>query len=570
MLRKASVFLCLCLYLLVATTGAFAAERPNVPARKNYKKATALLEHFIQRELQDKKLPAMSVALVDGNQIVWAQGFGFADPEKKIIATAQTVYRVGSVSKLFTDIGIMQLVEQGKINLDAPVSTYLEDFKPANQFAKPITLRQLMSHRAGLLREPIAGHYFDDRQVSLADTVQSLNGRELIYEPEQRVKYSNAGLAVVGYALETVAKQPFTDRVQSAVLAPLGMSSSSFELEPRLQQALAKAFIWTYDGRVFPAPTFEPGMSPAGNLYSTVLDLGRFMIALSKDGRGVGSPVLKADTLAQMWQRQFPNGEPGNFGIGFMLGSLDGHRVVGHGGAVYGFATELEFLPDEKLGAVAVTTMDSANGVTKHVVQEALRLMLEAKSGKALHAIPATEPVSAELIRKVAGRYGDGDKAVDLIQRGNELYLQRCSGGTQMRLRRLGDDLVTDDRLSWGLRISLLDGGIKVGDEILKATAVPKGTRLPVEFAGLVGEYGWDYNILYIIEREGRLMSLIEWYEFEPLEQLSRDVFRYPRRGLYDNEKIVFTRGADGRATQVEVGGVVFKRRNNETVRWAP
>jgi CubicO group peptidase (beta-lactamase class C family) len=199
--------------LLAASVAASAADRTTIPPRKDYASAAAALERFIEHELQDKQLPAISVSLVDGNEIVWARGFGFADPERKIPATADTVYRIGSVSKLFTDIGIMQMVEQGQIDLDAPVQTYLPDFKPANQFSKPITLRQLMSHRSGLLREPGVGHYFDPTEPTLADTVRSINGYPLLYEPETRVKYSNAGIAVVEPGLVTCGCHP---RAQSA------------------------------------------------------------------------------------------------------------------------------------------------------------------------------------------------------------------------------------------------------------------------------------------------------------------------------------------------------------------
>src|SRR5262249_36570080 len=121
------------------------------PAAK-YEAAAKALEAFITREIEDKRLPALSIALVDDQQIVWARGFGFADPKAKTPATAETVYRVGSVSKLFTDIAVMRLVEQGKLDLDAPVTKYLPDFKPKNPFNKLITLRQMMAHRSGLVR----------------------------------------------------------------------------------------------------------------------------------------------------------------------------------------------------------------------------------------------------------------------------------------------------------------------------------------------------------------------------------------------------------------------------------
>ncbi len=555
--------------VLLAATVVFAGDRTGVPARKDYSQVAAALERMIQHELQDKKLPAISVALVDGNETVYARGFGYADPARKIPATADTVYRIGSVSKLFTDIGIMQMAERGKVDIDAPVSTYIPDFKPANQFAKPITLRQLMTHRAGILREPIVGHYFDDTEPSIAATVRSLNGYPLVYEPETRVKYSNAGITVVGYALESLNRQPFAVYMKRAVLGPIGMQSSTFALCPEITKKLARAYIWTYGGQIFDAPTFEPGLVPAGSLYSTVNDLGRFASVLLSHGRGPKGQVIKSETLDRMYEPQFAQREPINFGIGFMLGNLDGHRVVGHGGAVYGFATEFEVLPDDNVGAVAITTMDSANGVTKHIVQTALRMMLAIKAGKTLPEISFTDPIPAEIANSIAGRYGEQDKAVELFEQNGELCFTRLIGGAQVRVRKLGDALITDDRLGYGTKITPLTDAIQIGSEVLPRVAV-QTARAPEDWKGLIGEYGWDYNILRIFERDGHLTSLIEWYEYEPLDQVSKDVFRYPKRGLYDNELLTFKRDAKGNATEVAVGGVVFKRRSSQEVKWHP
>src|SRR5262249_456496 len=150
---------------------------------------------------KDKDIPAVTVALVDGDRIVWSKGFGFADSDKKVPATGTTIERVGSVSKLFTDIGIMQLAERGEIDLDAPIQKVLPDFHPSNPFGGTITLRELMSHRSGLVREPPVGSYFDSTSPSLAATVASLNDTTLVYPPGAHAKYSNAGIAVVGEAL---------------------------------------------------------------------------------------------------------------------------------------------------------------------------------------------------------------------------------------------------------------------------------------------------------------------------------------------------------------------------------
>ena len=114
------------------------------------------------------------------------------DPERKRPATADTLYRVGSVSKLFTDIAAMQLVEQGLVNLDAPVRRSLSKFAPENPYGEPVTVRQLMTHRSGLVREPPVGHYFDPTSPTLSETVASLNSTELVYPPGTHTKYSNA------------------------------------------------------------------------------------------------------------------------------------------------------------------------------------------------------------------------------------------------------------------------------------------------------------------------------------------------------------------------------------------
>src|SRR5438132_1147155 len=434
---------------LLLGLAAYAEDQSNIPARKDYASIATSLDSMIRQEMDDKQLPAFSIALVDGNQIVWAQGFGYQDPHKKIPATAHTVYRVGSVSKLFTDIGIMQMVEAGKINLDAPVSQYIPDFHPQNPFTNPITLRELMSHRSGLLREPPVGNYFDPTEPTLEATVRSMNSTELVYDPGTHSKYSNAGIAVVGYTLQKMNHQSFPEYLKQAVLAPLGMNESAFAAEPDLIRNLAKAYMWSYDGTKFPAPTFQLGLAPAGCMYSTVTDLAQFLMVLFNGGRTPKAQILQRETLEQMWTPQFAKlGQKRGYGLGFAVSELDGHRVIGHGGAIYGFATEVVGLPDEKLGVVTVTTADAANAVTNSVARQALQSMLAVRSGKPLPTFENTKPVPTELARKLAGRYGTGDDAFDLMEREGTLHMLPVRGGFESELRMSGDALVPDGRLA--------------------------------------------------------------------------------------------------------------------------
>jgi CubicO group peptidase (beta-lactamase class C family)/D-alanyl-D-alanine dipeptidase len=540
-----------------------ATSSANVAVRHDYAVVAQMLDRFIAHEMADKDLAAVSIALVDDQQIVWAQGFGWANPGNRTPATAQTVYRVGSVSKLFTDIAIMQLVEQGRLDLDAPVTRYLAGFQPHNPYGKDITLRQLMSHRSGLTREPPVGHYFDPTGPPLARTIASLDRTELVYAPESRVKYSNAAVAVAGYILERTQNEPFAKYLGHAVLEPLDMRHSSFEPTPAVVGNLARGYMWTLDGRVFEAPTFQLGISPAASLYTSVMDLGRFMSALFAGGRGAKGPLLRPATLEQMWTPQFPaSAEKNRYGIGFGLSDLEGHRQVGDSGAIYGFATTLRALPDKKIGVVVVTTRDGATAVTRRVADVALKAMLAVHRGQPLYQPELASPVPPDLARRVAGRYVKGEHEVELMESGGKLSLLKLNGGGQpARLHMVGDALITDGRLGYGDKIVLRENAIVLGGEELTRMASHKPEPAPDKWRGLIGEYGWDHDILYVFEKDGRLWTLIEWFELEPIEPVSENEFRFPDRGLYDGERLIFTRDANGRATQVKAGSVVFKRR---------
>ncbi len=554
-------FLAFLLFLLIPP--GIVSAQAKVEPPKEYAEAVKALDQLITHELADKNIPAISIALVVDQKIVWARGYGFADPKKKVPATAETVYRVGSVSKLFTDLAVMELVERGALDLDAPVTRYLPDFRPGNKFDKDITLRMLMSHRAGLVREPPLGNYFDNTVPSLERTVESLNRTNLVYEPGTKTKYSNAGIAAVGFAIEKTQKQRFERYLYNHILDPLGMKRSSFEPLDELNKDLAKAVMWTYDGYEFPAPTFELGMAPAGSMYSTVNDLGKFLSALFAGGKGPGGQIVKAETLEQMWTPQYAKkDEKTGFGIGFQIGELEGHRRIGHGGAIYGFATELSALPKEKLGVAVIASRDVTNGVTRRIASDALRLMLAVQDKKPLPVIEQTEPVGAELARKVAGRYLKDGKGWELTERDGRLWVEGIQGGYHVEVRKLGDSFVVDDRLAYGIKFEVKDKELRLDKDVFTRVAVEKPKAAPAKYAGLIGEYGWDHNTLYIFEKDGQLHCLIEWIEFDALEEVDENTFKFPEnRGMYIGEKIVFQRDKSGRATQAEAAGVVFERR---------
>jgi len=340
---------------------------------------------------------------------------------------------------------------------------------------------------------------------------------------------------------------------------------------------MASGLMWTYDGQTVATPAFLLGTGPAGNLVSTVSDLGRFLGFLFSGGRGGGGKVLvKSETLRSMAEPQLgKKGESPSFGLGFALSKLDDHVRIGHNGAVYGFATDVEALPDEKLGAIVITTVDCANGIARHVAESALRLMLAARKRQPLPNLETTKPVSLEAARALDGHYQSGDRAVDLFERGGRLLLSPVNGGLRVEVRSEGDTLIVDDRLAFGSKLASKENQVGLGKDWFLRQPPVKPAPCPARWEGLIGEYGWDHDVLYILEKGGRLHALIEWFFEYPLKEDGPDRFRFPEQGLYADEPVIFTRDDSGRAIQVDAASVVFRRRpldgeNGKTFRITP
>jgi CubicO group peptidase (beta-lactamase class C family) len=524
------------------------------------------IDEFVRSEQQRRQLPAISISLVDGDRIVGSRGYGYANASKRAPVTGDTVYRVGSISKLFTDIALMQLVAGRKVNLDADVRTYLPDFTPRKAYGEPITLRQLMSHQSGLVREPPVGNYFDPTEPSLAETVKSLNDVKLVYQPGSRTKYSNAGLAVVGRVIEAVSGESFESYMQEHVLQPMRMTSSSYTAKAELVDRLANGWMWSHFLPRFRAPDFGLGTAPAGNLYSTVDDMSQLLIMVFNDGSVNNTPILPAKPLSEMLRKVRPadadgtNGEA-DYGIGFRLGELDGRPTFGHAGAVYGFAAQLTGLPNERIGVVVAVALDGANGFAKRLSDYALRLLLARRAGRVPPSVPSTEAVDRP--EDMDGTYRAGNDVIVLHGCDDRLFITYDSAINEVR--RQGEHYVIDDVVRYGDIVEVSPDGDSLtfrGASWRREVDDSRHSPATERWRGLVGEYGWDHNTLYIFEDRGRLWALIEWFYFYPLTEIADDRFAFPDTGLYHGEEIVFSRDSSDQATQVTVANVVFERRD--------
>lgn len=531
------------------------------------------LQDAITYEVELKQLPAFSIAIVDRQGVRWSAGFGFEDTEQKRPATAETLYRVGSVSKLFTDLAVLQLVEEGKLSLDEDVRTYLPSFEPQGLGDDVITLRQLMSHRSGLVRESPVGNYFDPTEPSLETTVASLNHTEIVYPPGTRTKYSNAAIAVVGSILESKLNESHPTAVRQQLLDPLGMIHSRFEGSDADDTALAVGFMWTYDGRRFEAPDFQLGTGPAGNMISSVSELAKFMQCILNEGKFDDQTLFSAQTYALMTEPAAGSG----FGLGFQTGQFDGHRRIGHGGAIYGYSTQFEALPDKGMGVIAASSLDGSNPVISRLVDYALRLMLAIDAEEELPEYARTTDLPKERARQLVGRYRelDGKRRLQIEELNGKASIQLGTYQFQLRSDASSGEIIFDDVLGYGSQVKQLPQDQIEIDRRRYRRVNESPAEIPEQWEGLIGEYGWDHNTLYILERDGQLYALIEWFYYYPLEEIDADSYAFPDYGLYHGERLQSERNDQGEATGVVAASVHFPRRsvgtrNGETFRIEP
>ncbi len=315
----------------------------------------------VERDRQAAGVAGISVGVVYDQTLIWSRGFGVASVETGAPATPETLYRVGSITKLFTDTMMMQLRDAGRLQLDDPLQTYLPELEiPSVYGANLPTLRELASHTGGLPREaPL--NYWRSREFPAADElIASLKGSALIGPPGRVYAYSNLGVSLEGIALERVAGVPYTQYVSQKILTPLGMGNSGFAVNDDVRARLAAGS--TPTGASGTPPDRYPdfgALTPAAGLYTSVDDIARFISLQFRTRDGDAGPVLSGPTLREM-QDPASRGGPSDFGIGWEFGSVSGHETIGHPGVVYGFNTQITLVPDSRLG-VAVFTNGRTN-----------------------------------------------------------------------------------------------------------------------------------------------------------------------------------------------------------------
>jgi CubicO group peptidase (beta-lactamase class C family) len=396
-------------HFLTSTRPVAAETPPKLAANDDVASAIRILEAWIESQMAYRGLPGLSIAIVHDQDIVWARGFGHADVEKKSAATPQTIYRIASISKLFTSVAVMQLRDQGKLKLDDPVEKHLSWFKLKNASVdSPITIRHLLTHTAGLPRESAFPYWTDFKFPTREQLIDALPKQEPVYPPETKWKYSNLGLAVAGEVVAAVSGEPFDQYVAKHILTPLGMKSTSVVLGEADRQRLAVGY-----GRRMPNGTREirpftdtRGIAPAANVSSTVEDMARFVSLQFRDGPAGGAQVLKGSTLREMHRVQWlmPDWKSGR-GLGFHIVHRDDGDLVGHGGWVAGYQSSVYFRPSDRIGVIAMVNADDGlpyPGTPDSVVDRAFKWVAPA----IVKALPQAPPPKARPEwEKYVGKY---------------------------------------------------------------------------------------------------------------------------------------------------------------------
>ena len=300
-------------------------------------------------QLERDDIAGATIAIVKDGKLLFAKGYGYADYEKKKPVSAdETLFRPGSVSKLFTWTAVMQLVEQGKLDLDRDVNAYL-DFKIPDAFGQPITLKNLLAHTPGF-EEQVKDLFTIGSESPNLGTYLKTHIPARIYPPGTVPAYSNYGASLAGYIVERVSGRPFNDYVEENIFKPLGMDHSTFRqpLPTTLAPSMSNGYQLASDE---PKPFEVVVPFPAGSLSSTSADMARFMIAHLQNGQLGDARILRPDTAQLMHSRLFALDQAANaMAYGFYEESKNGHRIIGHGGDTLYFHSDLHLIPDAGVG----------------------------------------------------------------------------------------------------------------------------------------------------------------------------------------------------------------------------
>lgn len=404
--------------LLAAAACHGGSSTPHAPTPARAKPVdnpyAAKIDALVDAVLADHKAVGLAVAVARGDQLLVAKGYGFADVAHHTPVTADTVFRIGSVTKQFTAVAILQLVERGDLRLTDDIRTYVPEF-PAK--SKPVTIEHLLTHTSGIPSYTNAANWIElgARHMSHAQMLALFADAPLEFDPGTRWEYSNSNYYLLGMVIEKVTGKPYAEVIRDHVLAPAGMTASGYCTDT--MPGLAAGYS-LHDGKATLAePVDMTTPYAAGALCSTVTDLLAWQRALDTGAELAPETLAKMRTAATL-----PGGDSTHYGYAVFLGELDGHPRIGHGGGINGFTSMLARYPDDDLtiAVLANAEVDTPDRLEQRIARVVL--------GLPEPAIAHAELAAADRDR-FAGTYaiqgfGSDETAVEVRVAGDHLEVQ--------------------------------------------------------------------------------------------------------------------------------------------------
>jgi len=399
------------------------------------------ISNYVQPKMEELHSPGLAVAVVEGATVVFAGYFGWADLAAKKPVDETTLFRIGSISKTFTAIGLMQQWEQGRFKLDDDINDYLPKplIFPPHPETRPVTFKHLLTHTSG------GGEFLAYSQVVTLGKTVFVKGENYLplehyldlgmktkKDPGLKWAYCNYGFAFLGLALEDISGEPFHLYEQKHVLEPLGLTHSFFRHNAAVLAQTATGYKFRNQRYKVDQPQMT-GLTPPGNLFTSLPDMALYLVALLNGGKNSNGRVLKPETLAMMMDTQYTlDPRQMGWGFGFQVygNNLWGCRVIGHAGSVpFGFTSQMLLVPDRRVGVLVFSNSEtySPGQIAWGVLKLALGIQPE--------PLPLIAP-DQSVWPKLKGYYGPEFRDFKTSTR---LYM---SGIGAFRVAQKGDDLV--------------------------------------------------------------------------------------------------------------------------------
>ncbi|MET3294736.1 UNVERIFIED_ORG: CubicO group peptidase (beta-lactamase class C family) [Bacillus proteolyticus] len=360
--RLVAVSVC---FLLVFLGSNYSKAETVAPIILNPKDVEAFTNKVILEKMKKENAAGVALVVVKDNQILFQKGFGFSDKEKNTpIDPKKTVFRLASISKVFTASAVMQLVEQGKIDLNKDILNYMGGLKYQNNMGEPVTMEHLLTHTTGfdyVDPRPEDIHYQDNDYTMLKDYVED-NMPTVVRKPGDTYTYDNFASMLQGYIVQNLTNTPFYKYMAKNIFYPLEMHNSSFVMTNFIKEKLATGY--DAKGNAIPFYQTRPTDMPQGSMFSTGSDVANFMIAQLNDGKFKNNQILQKETVEDMQKTKFAlHPKYPNMTYGFEFFSPQSHNgqyVFGKGGNIPGFSSLMWLIPEHKIGVFVVTNKDSS------------------------------------------------------------------------------------------------------------------------------------------------------------------------------------------------------------------